>query len=129
MTNYFAENEEKIRVTCERCGYESITSSRNLYRQTNLKLCKSCKATPANSYQHNGLSCTPHRGDVDLDTMAPIDHDGNPYLPGHRICGMADCVNRGHVIQNLEYEKGMGILGGKVITYDNFIAIQEGRKQ
>jgi hypothetical protein len=128
MTIYFAEDKEKIRITCERCGYESITSSRNLYRQTNLKLCQSCKSTQANTVVKNGLACTPHRGEVDLNTMAPLNNEGEPYLPGYRICGMADCVNRSHILKERNFKSGMGILRGQVISFDDFILIEERRK-
>ena len=133
MTMYFAEDRQKITVICERCGYETTTSSRNLYRQTRLDLCKSCQAKPSNVVIRNGVACTPHRGEVDLDTMAPLDDQGQPYLPGYRICGMADCVAPSHVRTEpkkkepkpLAYKPGRAILNGKVITYRQFLELEQ----
>jgi len=133
MTMYFAEDRQKITVVCERCGYETTTSSRNLYRQTNLDLCKSCKAQPSNTVVKNGVACTPHRGEVDLDTMAPLDDNLEPYLPGYRICGMADCIAPSHVRtippkeepKPLAYKPGRAILNGKVMTYKQFLELEK----
>lgn len=31
------------------------------------------------------------------DDVTPVDDDGNPVLPGFRVCGHLDCVNSEHV--------------------------------
>ena len=129
-------SQTELDVVCERCGYQRIVDQRELYRTSNLELCKSCKATPAKSVMKNGKLCKPHRGEVDLDTMAPLDDNLEPYLPGHRICGMADCVAPSHILKQpnkktpkpLIHEPGTGILKGQVITYDQFLEIKQTRR-
>jgi hypothetical protein len=129
-------NAVEIKFICDRCGYSKMINPRQLYRDTDLEMCQSCKAEPARTVMKNGRSCTPHRGEVDLETMAPLDEFGNLYLPGHRICGMADCVARKHIIkpprkkkiQALTYKPGMAILKGQVITYEQFLEIEKIRR-
>jgi len=126
---HFAEGKrQKIKTTCQRCGYEWIQSERQLYRDVDLKYCRSCTAKESKTVMKNGLSCTPHRGEVDLTTMAPLDNYGNLYLPGYRTCGMADCVNRSHVTQPLQYKRGRAICKGQVITFETFLKIEAKRK-
>jgi hypothetical protein len=126
---HFAEGKrQKIKTTCQRCGYEWIQSERQLYRDVDLNFCRSCTAKESKTVMKNGLSCTPHRGEVDLTTMAPLDNYGNLYLPGYRTCGMADCVNRSHILKKRNFKKDMGILRGQIISFDDFILIEKKRK-
>ena len=39
------------------------------------------------------------RSDQDLN---PIDEQGNLYLPGERVCGNKDCVNKTHIVVEQE---------------------------
>jgi hypothetical protein len=128
MISWVSENREKLRITCDRCGFEKTINSRQIYRNADTSLCQSCKAEPATRVMRGRVSCRPHRGEVDLNTMAPLDNFGNLYLPGHRICGMADCVRRDHIAGSLEYKRGRAIFRGQVITYENFLAMEAERK-
>jgi hypothetical protein len=52
-------------------------------------------------------NCNPWIGEVN-DNFNPIDRRGNLYMPGVRICGFKDCVNKNHIIpavKNLETER------------------------
>jgi hypothetical protein len=131
MIQFTEGKRKKVKSTCERCGYEWIQNERQLYRETaELKFCRSCKATESKSVMRDGWVCSPHRGEVDLDTMTPLDRNGKPYLPGTRICGMLDCITKAHIITEAPTNKkdGKAVLAGKVITYTQFLEIEKARK-
>ena len=61
----------------------------------------------ANEIKYDGKVCRPWRGEVDED-FNPIDRNLKLYLPGIRVCGHKDCVNKDHIIKapsNLELER------------------------
>jgi hypothetical protein len=88
--------------TCDRCGFEWKFPQTYAQRATySMDVCKDCRAKPVT---HSGPAndyCLPWQGDVDLDTMAPLDDDGNPYKPGIRTCGNADCIRPKHLISEV----------------------------
>lgn len=89
----------KTRFVCDRCGFDWVVDNRESYRQAGkILLCKSCKPGRSETIEKNGLVCRPWAGDVDLDTLQPLDKNGDPYLPGIRLCGNLDCVTRAHVL-------------------------------
>lgn len=86
-------------MVCNRCGAEedSIRMQKRLERGVDL-LCRSCVAKPAKTVSSPFGKCLPWHGAFDLADN-PLDDDGNPYLPGARICNHSDCVNRDHIIE------------------------------
>ncbi len=81
-------------VECQRCGFRwDATNARK-----NVALCASCRARPARTVYTIDLGkCKPWRGYFDVDEVTPVDDDGEPFLPGERICKNMDCVNPDHV--------------------------------
>jgi len=81
-------------VECKRCGFRwDATNARK-----NVALCASCRARPARTVHSVDLGkCKPWRGFFDVDEVTPVDDEGEPFLPGERICGNSDCVNLQHV--------------------------------
>jgi len=60
--------------------------------------CASCRARPARTVHSVDLGkCKPWRGFFDVDEVTPVDDEGEPFLPGERICGNSDCVSPQHV--------------------------------
>lgn len=82
-------------VPCTRCGIDITLDALATRRRRNdlSTLCKDCESTPRAKV---GM-CKPWVGDVDLDTMQPLDERGRVFMPGERLCGNADCVNANHV--------------------------------
>ena len=69
--------------------------------------CSDCRNGMANEIKYDGKVCRPWRGEVDED-FNPIDRNLKLYLPGVRVCGHKDCVNKDHIIKapsNLELER------------------------
>lgn len=99
MTQTFIElDTQTYQSTCQRCGFVFTFNPRYLYgRNYDPSLCQDCKAEPRAAITKNGLRCKPWDGEFDLDTNQPL-KDGQPYMPGTRTCGHADCVLRSHVI-------------------------------
>lgn len=141
MIQYTEGKVDKLKITCQRCGIEAVVNARQLYRQTeSTKLCRSCTAKPVKTTMRNGWLCFPHRGEIDLNTMAPLDKDGKPYLPGERICGTLDCTTKSHIVSNkppkLETPKPKkskkheptAIYGGQKITFEQFTELERQRK-
>jgi hypothetical protein len=131
MMQYTEGKIEKLKITCQRCGMESVMNARQLYRKTEMtKLCRSCTAKPAVRVARNGLLCFPHQGEIDLDTLAPLDKNGNLYLPGHRICGSKDCCTKAHIVPlTPKNPKGpFALLDGKTISFEQFLELEEKRK-
>jgi hypothetical protein len=128
-------------MTCERCGYEWQLSTRTVDRRGPSELCASCTRKPTKIVSQNGLTCYPWQGEFDLELNAPL-LNGQPYMSGPRSCGNADCMNRNHFQFNPDnkkrepykpkpprkFESGMGILGGEVITFEEFVFINKAIK-
>lgn len=127
MIHFTEGKKQKIKTTCQRCGYEWIQSERQLYRDAEITFCRSCKATESKTVMKDGWVCHPHRGEVDLDTMTPLDANGNPYLPGYRLCGMLDCTTRTHIVKAAP-SKGGALYRGRPISYEQFLEIEQTRR-
>jgi hypothetical protein len=142
MIQYTEGKIDKLKITCQRCGIEAVVNARQLYRQTeSTKLCRSCTAKPAKTNMRNGWLCFPHRGEIDLNTMTPLDKNGKPYLPGERICGTLDCTTKSHIVSyNTPKPKkpkpkkskiktqSAGIFKGQEITFEQFTELELQRK-
>ena len=96
-------------MNCERCGMNVSEAAieRRKARGTYDGKCADCRNGRATELKYNGQVCRPWRGEVDED-FNPIDHKLRLYLPGVRICGHKDCVNKEHIIRSdysLELER------------------------
>lgn len=109
MTLAFQTQDETFEVPqtipCPRCGIEMPASTvlKRIVRGSNERRCRDCVATESGSVGSNSRGaayCYPWRGDFDLDTMQPLKANGEPYMPGVRLCGNADCCNRSHVVSH-----------------------------
>lgn len=93
--------QETTSLICKRCGADFILGvdalAKRKERGTQTDFCGDCAAKPARFERHGELNCKPWQGDIDLDTMTPVDTRGRPYMPGIRLCGHSDCVNSAHV--------------------------------
>lgn len=85
---------------CARCGQEidGETMWTRINRGSANRNCQDCNAGKRYEVKNGDLICKPWQGDVDLDTFQPLDKKGQPYMPGERICGNADCVEKTHVV-------------------------------
>jgi hypothetical protein len=83
-------------VRCERCGFVWVVPSAK--RGRNDLLCQSCRAKPAVVLSYRGLKCQPWQGAFGEDLVTPF-FDGEPFMPGLRVCGHNDCCNPNHVQQ------------------------------
>ena len=139
-TEYTSETKK---MTCIRCGYEWLLSTKTVDRRGPSEFCSSCTRKPTKIVSHNGKTCYPWQGDFDLELNAPL-LDGQPYMVGPRSCGNADCMNRNHfdfvpgAIKREPYKApkppkkylpGMGILKGEVITFEEFQIINAAIKE
>lgn len=43
--------------------------------------------------------CLPWHGYFASDESTPVDDTGEPYLPGVRLCGNNDCIEKSHIEQ------------------------------
>lgn len=86
-------------MNCQRCGMlvSLNTIERRRARKIMDSLCSDCRKGKANEISYGDLVCRPWRGEVD-DELRPIDNHLRLYLPGERICGHRDCVNKDHII-------------------------------
>ena len=86
-------------MNCERCGMEVSEAAveRRKARGTYDGKCSDCRNGMATEIKYNGTVCRPWRGEVD-ENLNPIDKNLKLYLPGVRICGHKDCVNKDHII-------------------------------
>lgn len=83
---------------CVRCGFIwDIVNTRKIP-----KLCQSCRAEPIRSIMTDKGKCIIWHGFFDVDHVTPVDEDGEPILPGNRLCGNKDCVNKAHVTEGNE---------------------------
>jgi hypothetical protein len=122
--------QEKLYYDCTRCGFTITGHAMEKRRQrgdTNTE-CYDCTYRERQRTQKwQGTACRPWEGNVDLDTMAPINEDGSYFMPGARRCGNADCVNKNHVItvptaQELQAELlSTFYRTGKRQTYDQLV--------
>jgi hypothetical protein len=74
-----------------------MTFEVNRKRKKLRMFCESCRVTKATTIQNGNLRCLPWHGSFDYDMITPIDDDGQPVLPGLRVCGNIDCVQPLHV--------------------------------
>jgi len=49
--------------------------------------------------------CTIHKGQLDLNTLMPVDEQGNYILFGYRKCGNRECVNPEHYTRDIKQAK------------------------
>lgn len=88
-------------LICKRCGagfqLKGDAYLKRVERGSQTDFCGDCAAKPARFERHGELNCKPWQGEIDLDTMTPVDTKGRPYMPGIRLCGHSDCVNSAHV--------------------------------
>ena len=85
---------EDNKVICEQCGWSWVVNLEKRNR-TDL-LCFSCRAKPSNVIQYGGLRCVPWNGDFADDMVTPV-LNGEPFMPGERVCKHSDCVNPKHL--------------------------------
>ena len=98
-------------IDCWQCGQKvpyTIWAKRRERGKTDWDKCRDCTAKPSNAVRtiHPVLGviiCYPYIGELD-DLWRPIDDSGQLFLPGERLCGLKDCVNRNHVM-GLNYRK------------------------
>ena len=93
------DRQENLSKPCARCGQEIagyVIYARER-RNSDKKVCSDCSAGKRTQERHGNLVCVPWQGEIDLDTLTPIDNKGLPYMPGIRTCGRNDCVNTAHV--------------------------------
>lgn len=53
--------------------------------------------------------CKLHKGDLNLDTLLPIDSEGNHILYGYRLCNRNDCINPDHITTNIRTARNKGL--------------------
>jgi CDGSH-type Zn-finger protein len=58
MIHFTEGKKQKIKTTCQRCGYEWIQSERQLYRDAEITFCRSCKATESKTVYFCGCKAT-----------------------------------------------------------------------
>jgi hypothetical protein len=90
-------------VGCSQCG-QPISKSvleKRVSRGSDEDRCKDCCAKPVEYLSYREFTCKPWQGEFDWELMVPVD-EGQPFMPGYRLCGHADCVLKGHIIGILE---------------------------
>jgi hypothetical protein len=84
-------------ITCERCGFEwTVNTIRN-----KTSLCSSCRARKVQTVHTSHGKCLPWHGNFDPDQITPVDDDGQPILPGIRLCSNHDCVAPSHILADV----------------------------
>lgn len=93
------EKDEQQAKPCVRCGQviPGYIIAKRKERNSDRKTCSDCSSAKRTQERHGDLVCIPWVGEIDLNTMTPIDNQGLPYMPGIRTCGRNDCVNSSHV--------------------------------
>lgn len=81
-------------IDCYKCGK---TFAVNRKRRKLRMHCESCRVNKASTIQQGDLKCLPWHGHFASDMLTPVDENGEPVLPGERICGNVDCVSPSHV--------------------------------
>lgn len=85
--------EAVLKNTCTRCGFIwNIRQPRFVDG-----LCSSCSALEEKVLRNGRLACQPWQGRFARDDVTPIDTNGEPVLPGPRVCNNSDCVNPKHI--------------------------------
>jgi len=101
-TSIFNEGD----MFCLQCGqiipYSTWAKNKSRHRPQ-WDHCADCRATPklrliVNHPILGKIECIPYTGEVD-ELWRPINAIGDLYMPGERLCGFKDCVNRNHVIK------------------------------
>ena len=99
----FVVDEQKVRVTCPRCGVDEMVKQTTLYKRLfrgsgTWAFCSDCEIQHGRngSFAVQKSDCQPHKGELD-DSLRPLDKFNNLYRPGLRVCGKSDCVKRDHV--------------------------------
>lgn len=101
-TSIFSEGD----MFCLRCGQiiPYSTWAKNKSRQIpEWDHCADCRAKPKvrliiNHPILGKIECIPYTGEVN-ELWQPINAVGDLYMPGERLCGHKDCVNRNHVVK------------------------------
>ena len=88
---------EENQVICYRCGFIWIVAPK---KRKDRMLCGSCRAKPTTTIQYGKSRCISWNGLYAKDGVTPI-LDGEPFMPGERTCGHADCVASGHQANRL----------------------------
>ena len=99
-------------IDCAQCGQRvpyTIWAKRKERNNPDWDRCRDCTAKPAKSVRllHavlGQISCYPYIGELD-DLWRPIDDAGELYLPGERMCGLKDCVNRTHIVGQTHHRR------------------------
>jgi len=99
-------------IDCAQCGQRvpyTIWAKRKERGKPDWDRCRDCTAKPAKSVRllHavlGQISCYPYIGELD-DLWRPIDDAGELYLPGERMCGLKDCVNRTHIVGQTHHRR------------------------
>lgn len=93
-------------MNCDRCGIEipEILVYKRIMRGTYDGQCLDCKMPPTRELKYNKERCRPWNGEVD-ENFQPLDQKGRLYLPGIRTCNHKDCVNKSHIIPDIEAER------------------------
>ena len=96
--------------SCSRCGIDISPAmlAKALSRGRTDKTCTSCRAQQ--SFQVG--DCRPYQGEVDLDTLQPM-KNGQPFRPGKRLCGNADCISKHHIEKPFDFAETYN----KVMTF------------
>jgi len=100
------EQRESGYIFCNQCGIiipYLVWYKRKSRNQASWDHCKDCIATPrkveVSIHPSLGrIECIPYVGEVN-ESWQPINAVGDLYLPGERICGHKDCVNRNHILK------------------------------
>jgi hypothetical protein len=87
-------------ANCIRCGYADEAITKRVERGGQ-PICNSCAARPAQRIVTRFGVCRPHRGDFD-NFDNPLDKDGKPYRAGLRLCGNSDCIERSHILKDVD---------------------------
>ena len=88
---------DENQVLCYRCGFVWAVAPK---KRRDRMLCQSCRAKPATTIQYGKTRCISWHGLYAADGVTPM-LDGEPFMPGERSCGHADCVASGHQINRL----------------------------
>lgn len=86
---------DDLKWVCKRCGFTVWYEVGQ--RQRVDVLCRDCRAVPVRSISYGfGRACRPWFGDFDEFDNPVV--GGVLFLPGERVCGHRDCVERSHVV-------------------------------
>lgn len=70
-------------------------------------------------------NCIIHKGELNLDTLLPIDTDGNHILYGYRLCNVRECVNPEHITTNIKQARNKGLRPAPLFHKRNDITGEE----